>query len=207
MNKHLMLTAVALAAALLTPGEAEAGNSAYMFGLGLHLGTMVIPAKYPAAFPKEIRNNADSELTRIQGDGHFGLEGVYYLDESNRVGFSGSLGFGSNYFDDNLLLKYARVKNFGAADAIVGAGIGIGKSRFRTDGKEELETPYYPLRVEAGPVFRQEFLAEQVLLYTQYNFTWDHVYTNPDGELVEVGTGFYGMIGAEVHVMFGDFSR
>jgi len=201
MNKLMII----LAAALIAPATANAADTTV--GAGLSVGTMVIPGQYPLKFPDEISKNDDSTIEDIKGDVHIGFEGVYYMNESNRVGAAGALGFGGGQFDRNFLLKYGYLINFDAADFVIGGGAGVGKTTFSGDADEQLDVPYYPLRAEFGPVFRQDFLAEQVLIYTQYNITYDNTYTDANGDASEAGVGvFWTVIGAEIQVMFGNFA-
>jgi len=205
MNKLMIVLAAAVAAPVFAPATAQAADT--KVGAGLSVGTMVIPGKYPLKFPNEVSKNDDTTIGDVKGDVHLGFEGVYYMNESNRVGASGSLGFGSDHFDRSFLLKYGHLINFDAADFVFGGGAGVGKTTFSGDSDEQLESPYYPLRAEFGPVFRQDFLAEQVLLYTQYNITYDNTYTSADGDTSKAGVGvFWTVIGAELQVMFGNFS-
>lgn len=199
MNKLLLLAALTL-----LPAAAQAED--VMFGGGLTVGTMVVPGEYPASYPKQVRDNDESQINKVKGDAHLGLEAVYYLDESNRVGFGGALGFGKSFFDSNLILKYNRVINFGAADFVFGGGPGMGRSTFKGGDTERLDVRYYAFRAETGPVFRQDFLAEQVLLYGQWNAPWDQVYTDGQGAEVDASRAAYLMIGIEIQGMFGNFS-
>ena len=198
--KRLLLVAIALL--FSTAAEARAP---LMYGYGLNLGTMLVPGQYPTVFPKQIRQNDDSEIEKVWQDVHLGLEGLIYATPTHRFAASGALGFGKNFRDRYFLLKYARVVNWEAGEIIVGGGAGVGRSVYRTDGKEELSTPYYPLRAEIGPMFRYDFMAFQPQLYGQYNMTWAHFYTNPEGEEEDVGTGLYGMIGIELNFYLGEF--
>ena len=200
MKKLLPLLA---ATALTTPLAAEAAPRG---GGGLTLGTMVVPGSYPVRFPSQVRNNDETGISKIRGDAHVGLEGAFYMSDSHRIGATAALGFGSGYFDRNFLLKYNYVIDLDSAEVLLGGGLGVGRSTWSGTDQETLVQPYYPLRVEAGPMLNQGFLAEQVLLYAQYNIpTAANTYTSADGVEESAGTGLNATIGAEIVVMFGSF--
>lgn len=200
MNKLLPI----ITAMLIVPAAAEASPVA---GGGLSVGTMVIPGKYPLKLPNEVSKNDESTIEKVGGDAHIGLEGVYYMNDENRLGLSADLGFGGGHFDRNFLLKYGRIIDMDAASLVIGGGAGVGKSTFNGDSSEKLDVPYYPIRGEFGPMFRQDFLAEQLLLFTQYNITYDNTYTDSEGAESDAGVGlFWTAVGIELQVMFGNFS-
>lgn len=202
METNMYRALALLTAALLAPLAAEAAPRG---GGGLTLGTMVVPGQHPLTFPKQIRNNDDTGISKIRGDAHVGLQGVYYMSDNHRIGATGDLGFGSNYFDRNFLLKYAYIIDLDAAEVVLGGGIGVGKSSFTSETEERFDAAYYPLRVEAGPMLSQGFLAEQVLLYAQYNIPSGSTYTDAAGVEEDAGPGLFMTIGAELVVMFGNF--
>jgi len=176
-------------------------------GGGLNVGTMVMPGLYPVRFPNQVRNNEDTGIEKIRGDGHFGLEGAYFLGDEHRIGAAATLGFGSGYFDRSFMLKYDYVIGLEGAEVLLGGGLGVGRNTFNGEDTEQLDLPYYPLRVEAGPMLNQGFLAEQVMLYAQYNIPSRGTYTGLDGVEVDAGPGVFMTIGAELIVMFGNFER
>ncbi|MFT5682027.1 MAG: hypothetical protein ACI8RZ_002945 [Myxococcota bacterium] len=195
-------TIALLTAASLAPLAAEAAPRG---GGGLSLGTMVVPNQYPLSFPKQVRNNDATGISKVRGDATVGLEGVYYMSDNHRIGASGGLGFGSNYFDRNFKLKYAYIIDLDSAEVVIGGGIGVGKASFTGTDEERFDASYYPLRVEAGPMLNQGFLAEQILLYAQYNIPSNSIYTDAAGVEEDAGPGVFMTIGAEIVVMFGNF--
>lgn len=200
MTRALPLVA---AAALLVPMTSEAAPRG---GGGLTLGTMVVPGAYPLRFPSQVRSNDETGISRIRGDAHVGLEGAFYMSDEHRIGAVGALGFGANYFDRSFLLKYNYVIPMDSAEVLLGGGVGVGRTTFTGTGDERLDMPYYPLRVEAGPALSQGFLAEQLLLYAQYNIpSAGNTYTSIDGVEESAGPGVMMTIGAELVVMFGSF--
>jgi len=203
--KRFLLAATALLFSSLPLSPAASARAPLMYGYGVTAGTMLAPGQYPTVFPKQIRQNEDSDIEKVWQDFHFGVEALAYATTTHRFAASATLGFGKNYRDRNFILKYSRVFVWEAGEIVAGGGAGVGRSVYRTDGKEELSTPYYPLRVEIGPMFRYDFMAFQPQLYGQYNVTWAHFYTNGDGEEEDVGTGLYGMIGLELNFYLGEF--
>ncbi len=198
--KRLLIACTALLCSTAARAEGP-----YMYGYGLDVGTMLVPGQYPSVLPKQIRQDEASQIEKVWQDMHLGLEVVAYSNARHRFGAAGAVGFGKNFRDRYFMLKYARVMPWDAGEIVLGGGAGVGRSKYTTDGPEELKTPYYPLRVELGPVFRYDFMAIQPQLYGQYNVTWAHFYTNPEGEEEDVGTGLYGMIGVELNVYLGEF--
>ncbi len=198
-----MTTLLALA---LLSGDAHAASDE-VYGVGLKIGTIALPGLYPAAFPKQIRQSDTTELQKVQTDVHLGLEGVYYLAAEHRVGAVATYAFGSGYGDRSAMLKYGYVNQMDFADLHLGGGVGVGRTRFKTDGKEDLRIPYYPLRVEAGPLVRLDWCAIQADAFVQYNLPWAHYYTAADGSEEDLGPGVYLMGGVELAFFLGEFAR
>ncbi|MFT4977464.1 MAG: hypothetical protein ACI8S6_003369 [Myxococcota bacterium] len=199
VNKFLVLSL--LSVSFLAPKTASATRA----GAGLNVGTMVVPGNYPLRFPSQVRDNNSTGISKIRGDAHVGLEGAFYMSDAHRIGAVGALGFGSGYFDRNFLLKYDYVFAMDEAEVLVGGGLGMGRSTFQGADDEKLDMPYYPLRFEAGPALNQGFIAEQLLLYVQYNIPSGNTYTNAAGAEEDAGAGLSMMLGAELVVMFGSF--
>ena len=201
---------VALIAAALFASSTALAADTYMWGGGIGVGTMVVPSKYPVYFPTELNDRADNNNSSIEGVGgdfRTVLEGVYYLDAGNRVGVAAGYTFGSDFSDRNLMLKYAKTNDFGAADGIVGVGSGVGRSVWKGEGSEELNIPYYPIRAELGAMHRDKDWAVQGTIYGQYNWeATSRSYTDTAGNAIEdIGRGLYAMVGVELTGMYGDF--
>lgn len=159
---------VMVAAGLLSlASEAQAQQGAYMWGVGIKLGTSFIPGRYPVSFPSRIVNydfideedpsglggattgefkdrDLDGEgeprfstLERIGFDGRIGAEGFYGIDPMNRVGAGFGFGLGQDYFDGWFTLNYDRVLSKKGDFAIV-AGGQVGYGTARWDGDESL---------------------------------------------------------------------
>jgi hypothetical protein len=210
-----MKRAAFIAAALMASSTALADGT-YMWGGGLVMGSIVVPGAYPSYFPsvtygEEKTNISDlqgSTLSQVGGDFHIGLEGVYYLDGGNRVGlYTTTTLFSGDFKDRNFMLKYAKVQDFGAADGVLGAGAGVGRSSWEGEGDEELMISHYPLRAEVGVMHREKEWAVQALLYGQYNLEANNrTYTNANGVAADdVGRGVYAMLGFDLTAMIGDF--
>jgi hypothetical protein len=191
--------------ALLLSVRAEAVD-AYMWGIGPHLGTMVVPAQFPSTFPPAVVDDPGSTANRIGGDLDLGVDAIYYANRTTRVGISGALDVAPNYNDIRILLRYNLVNSTDAMDILVGGAVGAGTMRFDWEGNQLLRVPYYPLRGEVSALIRDGVRAYQLTPYAQYNLPSNHFYTSVSGEEVDVGTGIYAMIGVEASILFGDFT-
>jgi hypothetical protein len=222
--------ASAIGAGLFWSPAALAGNSIYMFGIGPRVGTIVIPGGYPASFPsfsaldengeetgEKVKIAEDTAIEKVRGDLIIGAEGLYWADKDDRLGATAGLGLGDGYNDAHLIIKYDKMQNMDALDAFIGGGLGVGVANFRGDSPERLRVPYYPIRGEAGVLFRQKTYAFQVLAYVNLNVPGRQTLTvqqeAADGTLYEAeyessfGWSFYPQIGAEIQLLFGDFTK
>lgn len=220
---------LALAALSWAPAT-HAGNSHYMFGFGPRVGTIVIPGGYPASFPsfdqldengeetgEKIKIAEDTTIEKVRGDLVLGLEGLYWADKTNRLAGTAGLGLGSGYNDAHLILKYDKMQAMDALDVFVGGGVGVGVANFRGESDERLRVPYYPIRGEVGAIFRQKTHAVQALIFLNLNLPGRQTLTlnqeAADGSIYEVeyesgfGWSFYPQVGAEIQLLFGDFTK
>lgn len=155
-----VLAALGAAWMLTTAGEARAGDlEPYMWGIGVNLGTVVVPGQYPLSFPSKINNynfieqgpragnengndpnrdlDADGKprftsLERVKGDVRFGVDGFYGIDKDNRVGASAGLATGGGYSDMFFLLHYDRVLVVEKPFLVMGGlGVGAGSMTFK----------------------------------------------------------------------------
>jgi len=209
---------------------ATAKTSTYMFGFGPRVGTIVIPGAYPASFPSfdELNQNGqetgekikiaeDTTIEKVRGDMVLGVEGLYWADKKNRLAGTVGLGLGSGYNDAHLILKYDKMYALDALDTFVGGGVGVGVANFKGENSEHLRVPYYPIRGEVGAIMRQKTYAIQALIFLNLNLpgrqtlTLDQVAN--DGTTYEVeyessfGWSFYPQLGAEIQLLFGDFTK
>ncbi|MFH1467375.1 MAG: hypothetical protein ABIO70_23530 [Pseudomonadota bacterium] len=219
MRSSLALLPVLLAASTLSPA-ALAGNNVYMYGLGPRIGTVVIPGGYPASFPtfsaeaahgetEKIKIAEDTTIEKVRGDLIIGIEALYWANGENRLGATGGFGLGSGYHDAHLILKYDRMSNLDAIDLFVGGGLGVGVGSWVGEADEKLRVPYYPLRGEAGALFRQKTFGIQALIFLNLNIPGRQTLTLADETTYETGFGwaFYPQIGAELQLLFGDFTK
>jgi hypothetical protein len=227
---RLSSTLPLIALGLLWAPEADAKSSHYMFGIGPRVGTIVIPGGYPASFPsfdelnqngqetgEKIKIGEDTTIEKVRGDMILGVEGLYWADATNRLAATAGLGLGSGYNDAHIILKYDKMNAMDALDAFVGGGVGVGVANFRGDSDEHLRVPYYPIRGEAGAIFRQKTYAIQALIFINLNLPGRQTLTLEqeanDGTLYEAeyesgfGWSFYPQLGAEVQLLFGDFTK
>jgi hypothetical protein len=221
---------IPLALGLLCSPVAHAKSSHYMFGVGPRVGTIVIPGGYPASFPsfdevgqngeetgEKIKIGEDTTIEKVRGDMILGVEGLYWADKTNRLAASAGLGLGSGYNDTHLILKYDKMNAMDALDAFVGGGLGVGVANFRGENDEHLRVPYYPIRGEVGAIFRQKTYAIQALIFLNLNLPGRQTLTleqeAKDGSIEEVeyesgfGWSFYPQLGAELQLLFGDFTK
>ncbi len=209
---------------------AVAGTSTYMFGFGPRLGTIVVPGGYPASFPsfdevnqageesgEKIKISEDTTIEKVRGDAVIGIEGLYWADKTNRLAATAGLGLGSGYKDAHLILKYDKMYNLDALDTFVGGGVGVGVANFSGELDERLRVPYYPIRGEVGAIFRQKTHAFQALIFLNLNLPGRQTLTlqqeAKDGTIYEAeyessfGWSFYPQLGAEIQLLFGDFTK
>lgn len=203
-----------LAAGLLLSADAQADET-YMWGLGGHISTFVVPGRYPITFPTKVENynfideelefggdeasdepnrdlDADGDplvhtLERVKTDVHVGADFAYYLDGENRIGLSGEVGTGTRYLDMNIMGRYDRVyTSFDEFELLLGAGLGVGSMSFKgATSPEKLIVSYFPLRAQAAGLYRTKTSALQLALYGQSNIPSNQTYTKADGTEVE----------------------
>lgn len=214
--------ALLLVSSLVWASPASAGTSTYMYGIGPRVGTIVIPGGYPAAFPSFNELNAkgdetgeklkiveDTTIEKVRGDMILGVEGLYWADKNNRLAGTLGLGLGSGYTDTHLILKYDKMYAMDALDTFVGGGLGVGVSSWRGEEDEHLRVPYYPIRGEVGALVRQKNFAVQGLFFLNLNLPGRQTLTLADDTEYESGFGwsFYPQLGAELQLLFGDFTK
>jgi len=194
--------ALALVVLLAAP-PAHAGTA--MWGVGPRIGSFVIPGRSPSAWPGVVKD--EDALEKVGGDVILGAEGDYWANLTNRVGALAGLDLGADYVNTHLILKYDRMIPFDALDWYVGAGIGVSTHRWTSGSEASLKFPGYPLRGQSGVLIRSGSMAFQFQLQAQYDIPGHATYTNAGGEEEDVGLGFYLQIGAELSVLFGDFTE
>ncbi len=232
MRLQATLGLAALASALCSAPAAFAGSH-YMYGLGPRIGTIVIPGGYPASFPsfdqvdengettgEKVKIGNDTSIEKVRGDVMLGLEGLYWADKTNRLGATAGIGMGNSYNDAHLILKYDKMSNMDALDLFFGGGLGVGVANWRgvEDNDQRLRVPYYPLRIEAGAMTRNKKWAVQGLIFLNINIpgrqtlTIQQAYADGSGTYEQeyesgFGWSFYPQIGAELQLLFGDFTK
>jgi hypothetical protein len=187
---------------LLAIPDAQAATA--MWGVGPRIGTNVIPGRFPGAWPPKVSDQ--DTLEKVGGDVILGAEGDYWANASNRVGALAGVDLGADYLNGHFVLKYDRIIPFEALDAFVGAGIGVSTHRWSSDTEASLKVPGYPLYGEAGGLLRKGSVAYQLQLHAQYDIPGHATYLNAAGAEEDVGWGFYFQMGAELAVLFGDFT-
>lgn len=213
----------AACAAAVIWSTAAAAAEPYLWGVGPRLGTIVLPGAFPVAFPPRVNrydmdddgetdldgdgNPIETSLTRSRWEALLGGEGVYYLDETNRVGGLAGVALGDRFFDLHLIAKYDRVLVPGSIDILAGGGVGFGWMRFGGDvGEERLSLTYYPLRLHLLGQIRDGSRAYQLGVAGQFDVPARHSYVGQKGEEIEVSAPVnYLLLQLELTVMFGDF--
>jgi hypothetical protein len=172
--------AVAIVWASLGSEDAAAQESGGQWGVGLRVGTMIIPGRYPALFPDRIgsydfvedgefagdpeSNEPDRDLdpetgeplhTSLQKVGpelRLAAESFYGFDSVNRLGIGAGGAFGSQYSDLWFTVGYGRVLYArNALNLVGGAETGFGSMRMTgTDEDETLRVPYFPIHATFG---------------------------------------------------------
>ncbi len=188
--------------ALFASSDARAATG--MWGVGPRIGSFVIPGRFPGAWPGRVAD--DDALEKVGGDVILGAEGDYWANPTNRFGALAGLDLGADYLNAHLLLKYDRIVPFEDLDGFVGGGAGVSTHRWSSDTEASLKVPAYPLRGEAGVLLRRGSTAWQVLIHAQYDIPGASTYVDAEGEEEDVGWGLYLQMGAELSVLFGDFT-
>lgn len=202
---RLLVATLALVAG--TTARAEPQEEGDPWGVGPSIGTLFIPGHLPMRFPEEVRDDmvqGEPSLERVRGDVQVGVDGVYYAGDAFRLGALAGLGLGSDYFDAHLILHYDQaVASFEAMDVTAGVGVGIGSTTWTGAREARLAVPYYPVRVQVGSIFHQDWTAVQGSLFAQYNLPSNHYFRDSRGNDVDTGGGMYLAFGAELTVYFG----
>ena len=198
-----ILTAALVSLGMATPGVALADSEVYLWGVGGRVGTIAIPGRYPSSFPGAV--NDDGGFDKVKGDIILGAEGLYWADKHSRIVVDLGAGLGSGYSDYHLMVKYHRMEPTSALDYFYGGGIGVGTSSFTDGTQRALRVPNYPLRGEGGLMVRDNPMAYQAMLFVQVDIPGSSEYTDASGAVQEVGWGFYGQIGVELALFYGDF--
>ena len=172
---------VAMAWAMSGATDARAQvDSTGEWGVGLRIGTMLIPGRYPALFPDKIggydfveegptagdpgSDEPDrdldpetgeplfSSLEKVGPDLRLAAESFYGFDDANRVGLGAGGAFGKQYSELWFTVGYARVLHAkNALNLVGGAETGFGSLRLKgTDEDETLRVPYFPIHLTFG---------------------------------------------------------
>lgn len=196
----------------LVGAPAEAASGPYMWGVGPVINTMVLPGSHPVSFPGDTRveneaGNKVSVLDKTNGDIGFGVHSVLYMKRAQRVGAHAWFQTGSGDFrSSNLTFEYDFIGNSSnGVTVLAGLGGGFGTQRWRTSGEGELKGNTYILRGQASVNYRTKTTCYEVGTYLNWNIPGKQVWDEIDGDEVEVGGGFYPVVGIEGTVFFGDF--
>lgn len=189
----------------------------WMWGIGPHVGTNVLPGRYPISLPKlkggdsDSGPRADGGITKAQHDLILGAEGVYYMDRHHRIGFTTgfdvglAMGSGNRFLDSSFILTYDYAIQGRALDVLFGGGVGFGTQSFRATDDQTLQVNTFPLRGEITGLARDNSRGYQLTLFAQMNLAGRSVYTDAAGAQPDVNGGFYLTSGLELSVLFGDF--
>ncbi len=173
--------AVAVVCAAMGSADARAQDAAAgQWGVGLRIGTMIIPGRYPALFPDRIGNydfvedgefagdpeSAEpdrdrdpatgaplfSSLEKVGPDLRLAADAFYGFDEANRLGLGGGGAFGTQYSELWFTVGYGRVLHArNALNLVGGVETGFGSLRMTgTDEDETLRVPYFPIHLTFG---------------------------------------------------------
>jgi hypothetical protein len=183
----------------------------YMWGVGPKLGTNAIPGRFPATFNTTVRD--DAAISRVGFDLIVGADAYYYTSSRFRMGLTAHGDFGGHFWDIATIAKAHAVIPTGDVDLLVGGGLGAGYLRFGgatdTTADAAYSVPYYPFRGEAAVLIRDDTRGYGLTIFAEYKLPSSQRYFNAAG--VEVpsadidGIGFWGTLGLEGSVLFGDF--
>lgn len=188
----------------LVPARALAQSVPYQWGVGLSAGTTVLPYRFPAAFPKVVRD--DGGFDKVRSDLALGFDGLYWAGDRSRLGADLGFGFGSGYRELHGIAKYDFMVPTQALDWFFGSGLGAGHAWW-SQGERTMRMPYFPLRIEAGAMVRFPVFAIQVATYGQIDIPGMTTYTGTSGVPGDVGWGFYGHLGVELTGYYGRFDQ
>lgn len=159
---RVTLIALSVSGFLAVSQEAQAQDfGPYMWGAGPKLGTIIIPGRYPYAFPgsvakydfidsgpqagaddgenkgRDLDEDGKPRFSTLSGTGfdlRLGGEGFFGINRDNRVGAGVGFGAGKRYFDTWITLNYdRRLWGDNPFDLLAGAQIGYGYARWGGD--------------------------------------------------------------------------
>jgi hypothetical protein len=200
----------ACAAGLLASTPAFALDP-YMWGVGPKLGTNMIPGRFPATFNTTLKN--DGFIEPVGFDILVGADAYYYTSSRFRMGLTASGDFGGHYWDLDMMAKAHVIVPSGDVDLLLGGALGAGYLQFGGTNAEDqpvrYAVPYYPVRAEAGVLIHDTSRAYGLTIFAEYKLPSSQRYVigdNPAQTGSDLsGFGFWGTLGLEVSVLFGDF--
>jgi len=186
------------------------------WGVGPTVETMVIPTKYPSAFPAVVRTDGDTTLVdKVRGDVEVGAHAILYPGTAGRIWGIGTIGFGtSGWIQPELTIGYdgVMVKD-SEFQLLLGVGLGAGHERY--NNKEDgtfLRANYFPVRVNLDALLRDKSRAYELGLWGTYHIVAAQEYCDKDGGNCLAGKGdadvagaLYAALGVEATLYFGDF--
>jgi hypothetical protein len=214
--------------------SSDAHADPYMWGVGARIGTVALPAAYPAIWPTRISkydvnddgetdvgangNELTTDLSKVGGDFIFGGAGYYYLNKDSRIGGLAGLDTGKGWTDFNFVAMYEQVLSNGEdLDILAGGGVGVGTQTFKgldntgevDIGKnpEKLLINYFPVRAEIGAMFTvNPEWAIQASAFGQLDIPSNHKWTVDGKEYDVAGSPLNDfMLGVELTGFYGDF--
>ena len=193
-----------MALTTLASRAAVAQSVPYQWGVGPTVGTTVLPYRFPAAFPKIVKQ--DGGFEKVRADASMGVQGLYWAGDRSRLAADLGFGFGGGYRELHGIAKYDFMAPTQALDWFVGGGLGAGHAWW-SKGSRTMWMPYFPARVEAGVMVRFPVFAVQATAYGQLDIPGLTTYSGSTGIEEEVGWGFYGHMGVELAAFYGRFDR
>lgn len=203
---------------LLMVGQAQAIEFRW-WGVGPMVGTRIIPLEYPV-FPA-IAEDADGDLLidKVNGNLEMGIHAALYAGNIGRVGLRGQLNtnFGP-WFAQEVTIEWDHLLvRDGELQLMLGAGIGVGHQRFgdkTTDAYLDLKT--FPIRAQVSGLMRDKWRGYEIDIYGTLPIAGqtqmcsgtggNDTCTEPgDTKDLTDGVAFYGGLGLEATVFFGNF--
>ncbi|MEQ1505408.1 MAG: hypothetical protein ABMB14_24465 [Myxococcota bacterium] len=195
------------------------------WGTGLHLGTNILPAGSPIAYPPKINTfdfDEDGEADDIDGDGEpdattldkvrgdliIGADLYVWPTGGLRAGLTGNVDVGDRFSSVSILGILDKTVDLDAAYLLVGGGAGFSSNVWRGDDEERLILPAYPLRAQIGALLPiNDFLAVDGRIVGQMAVPVRHRYFDPTGAERDVsGVPFtYTTLGIELGFSYGLF--
>lgn len=203
---------------LLMVGEAQAVEFRW-WGVGPMLGTRIVPLQAPVWPALALDADGDPKVDEVNGNMEIGLHAALYAGNIGRVALRGQLNtnFGP-WFAQEVTLEWDHLLiRDGELQLMLGAGVGIGHQRFGdAESDRYLDLKTFPLRLQLSGLMRDKWCGYEIDIYGTLPIAGQTQMCSGTGaddgcdepgktEDLFDGVGFYGGLGLEATVFFGNF--